>query len=191
MKKALTHIRAPRPARAPFVRPITLPARLGGGLALLALLALLGGLGLFASRPAHTAGGPIPVTVSNTVQNRDLDNPALQPFQFTLAPSSNSSNSATDSYTVPAGKRVVLEYYSAQLTQYPLGGYGYMYLITTGGGNAAYYKAVPAVASTVPLNQLTRIYADPGTTIQASVTQSSGSSCGGVVILSGYLVNVP
>ena len=28
--------------------------------------ALLGAIGLFASRPAHTAGGPIPVSVANT-----------------------------------------------------------------------------------------------------------------------------
>ena len=154
-------------------------------------LALLGGIGLMSSRPARTAGGPIPVSVSNTIQNHDVDNPARQPFQFTLAPSSNVSNTATDSYTVPAGKRVVLEYYSAQLTEYPVGGYGYMYLITTGGGRTAYYKAVPVVASATPMNQVTRIYADPGTTIQASVTSSSGSSCGGNMILSGYFVDLP
>ena len=107
---------------------------------------MLAAVGLFASRPAHTAGGPIPVTVSNTVQNHDIDNPALQPFQVTLAPS--GANPSTDSYTVPAGKRFVIEYYSAQLTQYPAGGYGYLYLITTAGGSTAYYKAVPPVGKT-------------------------------------------
>ena len=29
-------------------------------------LALFGAIGLLASRPAHTAGGPIPVSVANT-----------------------------------------------------------------------------------------------------------------------------
>jgi hypothetical protein len=111
--------------------------------------------------------------------------------QIELSPSSATSNSAQASYVVPAGKRLVIEYYSAQLTQYPSGGYGYLYLITTVGGNQAYYKAVPPVGSTVPVNQLTRIYADPGTQVLASVGQSSGTSCGGDIILSGHLVNVP
>ena len=48
--------------------------------AAVSLLALLAAVGLFASRPAHTAGGPVPVTVSNTVQNRDTEGPARQPF---------------------------------------------------------------------------------------------------------------
>ena len=182
MKKALTNPSTPRPARLRF----TLPLRIAGGLTLLGLVA---GLGLFASRPAHTAGGPIPVSVANTpLATSDVDNPEQQPFQYQLSPNSTTSNSATDSYTVPAGKRVVIEYYSAQLTQYPSGGYGYVYLITTANGQNVYYKIIPPVASTVPVNQLTRIYADPGTQITGYVIQSSGTSCGASVILSGHYV---
>jgi hypothetical protein len=135
------------------------------------------------------------VTVTNPatkpVPERDIDNPARQPFQYTLSPSSGTSSSATASYKVPAGKHLVIEYYSAQLTQYPSGGYAYMYLTTTAHGNTAYYKVIPPSASTAPLNQLTRIYADPGSTVAAQVVQSSGSSSGGSLILSGYFVNAP
>ncbi len=153
--------------------------------------ALLAGIGLVASRPAHTAGGPVPVTVANSpLATADLDDPDQQPFQITLSPSNSTFNSAIDLYTVPAGKRVVIDYYSTQLTQYPAGGYGYMYLITTAGGNEAFYRAISPIASTATFNQVTHIYADPGTTIQASVGQSSGTSCGGNIILSGHMVNV-
>ena len=154
-------------------------------------LALLAAIGLFASRPAHTAGGPVPVTVANSsLATADLDDPDQQPFQVTLSPHSSTTNQATDTYTVPAGKRAVIDYYSAQLTEYPLGGYGYEYLITTAQGNTAYYKAVPPIASASPLNQMTRIYADPGTTIEAIVISSSGTTCGGNIIISGHYVNV-
>lgn len=162
------------------------------------LLAAIGGvcvlttLVLFTSRSGHTAGGAVAVQVTNTpLPTINTDNPARQPFQYTLTPGSATSSSATDSYSVPAGKRLVIEYISAQLTQYPASGYGYLYLITTAGGNQAYYKVVPPISSTVPQNQSLRIYADPGTSVQASVTQSSGTSCGGNLILSGYLVNLP
>jgi hypothetical protein len=50
---------------------------------------------------------------------------------------------------------------------------------------------VPPVASTQPYNQLTRIYADAWSTVTVMVTQNSGTSAGGSIILSGYYVNVP
>jgi hypothetical protein len=125
------------------------------------------------------------------VPGRDVDNPAQQPFQWTLSPYSGTSNTGTDSFVVPAGKRLVIEYYSAQLTQYPSGGYGYIYLETSAAGQTVYYKVVPPVASTQPYNQLTRIYADAWSTVTVMVTQNSGTSAGGSIILSGYYVNVP
>jgi hypothetical protein len=166
-----------------------------------AKVSLLGlGLALFLPFQHASAGGSqsqaasTGVIVTNTfnkpVPERDFDNPARQPFQYTLSPSSGSSSSASDTYQVPAGKRLVIEYYSAQLTQYPSGGYAYMYLTTTVNGQLAYYKVIPPQATTVPTNQMTRIYADPGSTVAALVTQSSGTSCGGTLILSGYFVNV-
>ena len=156
------------------------------------LAALVASVGLFAaSRPARTAGGPRPGTTSTTpLPMTDLGSPDQQPFQMTLSPRSTTSRTATESYRVPTSKRLVIDYYSAQLTQYPAGGYASLYLITTVGGSTAYYKVVPPEGSTVPNSQVTHIYADPGTLISAEVVQSSGTSCGGNEILSGHYVTV-
>ena len=61
MQKVIVRPAAPRPVGA-FN---SLRIRMVSGIALLGLLA---GLGIFASRPAHTAGGPVPVSVTNTPQ---------------------------------------------------------------------------------------------------------------------------
>ena len=107
MKKALVRTAKPRFG----FRPLSLRARLGGSFVMLALVA---GVGFAGSRPAHTAGGPIPVSVGNVVQNSDVDNSDQQPFQITLQPDSGTSRVSDDSYVVPAGKRLVIEYYSAK-----------------------------------------------------------------------------
>ena len=115
------------------LRPLA--PRLFAGIGLLALLAAFG---LFASRPAHTAGGPVPVTVANTVMNRDLDNSARQPFQTTLQPFSITGYTASDSFTVPAHKRLVIEFVSSDINVIPSGG-GYSFLETTVGGYTNVY----------------------------------------------------
>jgi hypothetical protein len=158
-------------------------------------IVLAGAIVLITSRPASSTTGYSYVQVTNgttdPVPVKDLNSPAQQPIQFTLSPYSGVSNEAQASYTVPAGKRLVIEYYSAQLTQYPSGGYAYMYLDNTAGGNASSWKVIPPASTTVPVNQQTRMYADSGTAVVADVTQSSGTSCGGNLIVSGYLVNYP
>jgi hypothetical protein len=179
MKKALATQSTPTPPQ-----PSKTPAwigRLSGGLV---LVALVGTLGMVTARSGHsTTGGPVPIT--------DVDNAAKQPFAWTFSPYSSTSTDATAYYTVPAGKELVIEYYSAQLTQYPSGGYGYMYMDVTSGGNSSNLKVIPPASDTIPRNQLTRLYADPGSTVYVEVDQSSGSSAGGNLILSGYFVNVP
>jgi hypothetical protein len=160
-----------------------------------AFVVLAGAIVLITSRPASSTTGFSLVQVTNGIGNpvsvKDLNTPAQQPITFTLSPGSGVSSDAQDSYTVPAGKRLVIEYYSAQLTQYPSGGYAYMYLDNTAGGNTSYWKVIPPSSTTVPFNQQTRMYADTGTSVIAEVTQSSGTSCGGNLIVSGYLVNYP
>jgi hypothetical protein len=138
---------------------------------------------------AAPATKPIPAA-QPAAAPRSLEEPQAQPIQLTLSPSSNSSHQATATYTVPQGKRLVIEYYSAQLTQFPIGGSGWVSLSTTVGGRSGTYKVVPPIGSTVPYNQLTRIYADPGTFVRVAVVQSSGGSCGASVVLSGQLLNV-
>ncbi len=142
-----------------------------------------------ANAPTAAAASAAPVPATPPAGARAQEEPSTQPIQLTLSPSSNSSHQATATYTVPAGKRLVIEYYSAQLTQFPVGGSGCVSLSTTVGGRTGTYKVVPPIASTVPYNQLTRIYADPGTFVRAAVVQSSGGSCGASIVLSGHLVN--
>ncbi len=145
--------------------------------------------GVLATRGDVTAAGQLPASPPNGA--RLVEDPPAQPVQLTLSPSSNSSYQATSTYTVPAGKRLVIEYYSAQLTQFPVGGSAWVSLSTTVGGRTGTYKVVPPVGSTVPYNQLTRIYADPGTFVRVAVVQSSGGSCGASVVLSGHLLSTP
>ena len=85
-------------------------------------LTLLAGIGLFASRPAHTAGGPVAVSVANTplaVLNRDTDNPARHAVGDTLNLGSESLGKVLvgSLYTVPANKRLVIEHLSATANQ--------------------------------------------------------------------------
>jgi hypothetical protein len=128
---------------------------------------------------------------SNPVATTDVNNPVLQPFQTNLFPHSSTSNEATDSFAVPSGKRLVIEYYSAQ-AQDLSGGASGMTLLTTAGGNSVAYIIYVNANTTNAVNQTTRIYADPGTIVQAfAFNAGSGHTCGATINISGYLVNVP
>ena len=72
-------------------------------------LALLGAGGLAVSRPARSAGGPVPVTVANTVPTVDTESPAQQPHQEKITLVFNGSSTAYNFDSVPAGKRLVIE----------------------------------------------------------------------------------
>jgi hypothetical protein len=65
-----------------------------------------------------------------------------------------------------------------------------MTLSTLSNGNAASYIVYVNKNDTNALNQTTRIYADPGSFVQAFAF-NNGTSCGGSITLSGYLVNFP
>jgi hypothetical protein len=56
------------------------------------------------------AVGSTPVTVVNPtnapVPTTDANEPALPPFQATLFPHSSTTSQATDTFTVPAGRRL-------------------------------------------------------------------------------------
>ena len=120
---------------------------------------------------------------------RNVDEGALQPIQFNLLPHSSIGNSNAVYFQVPAGKRLVIEYYSAQ-AQDLSGGAAAMTLSTTSNGNSASYIVYVNKNDTNAVNQTTRIYADPGSFVQAFAF-NSGTTCGGSITLSGYLVNFP
>ena len=120
---------------------------------------------------------------------RNVDEGALQPVQFNLLPHSSSSNTNAVYYQVPAGQRLVIEYYSAQ-AQDLSGGAAAMTLGTTSNGSFASYIIYVNKNDTNAINQMTKIYADPGSVVQAFAF-NSGSTCGGLITVSGYLVNIP
>jgi hypothetical protein len=122
---------------------------------------------------------------------RNVDEGALQPIQFNLFPHSSSSGQNAVYFNVPAGKRLVIEYYSAQ-AQDLSGGASGMTIGTTANGNFVSYIVYVNKADTNAVNQTTRIYADPGTVVQAFAFNGGGAtSCGATINISGYLVNFP
>jgi hypothetical protein len=163
-------------------------------LAGLGTAALVAGVGLFASsRPAHTAGGPIAVNVANLplpTLPADLVAPT-QPFQMDLQPLSSTSSRASQNFTVPAHKRLVIEFVSAEVNEYPSGSGAYTYLETTAGGQDVTYYLANTYESSARKTQVVRIYADPGTTVTVGANSYGGNGVGTDTEISGYYVNVP
>ena len=119
-------------------------------LAGLGTLTLLTGIGLLASRPAHTAGGPISVSVANaSLATTPTDNPAKKGVQFSvnLVIGANYTQAAQFLYPVPTGRRLVIDSVTAAANG--LGDkYHYsLYYDGTGGfGNGqgyGYFNVVP------------------------------------------------
>ena len=169
----------------------TLTPRLFAGIGTLTLLA---GIGLLASRPAQTAGGPIAVTVANTplaTKATDMTAPT-QPFQY-LFQTADTGPRTSQSIVVPAHKRLVIEYVSSSLNEFPVGVGGTAYLETTAGGQDVTYYITDSVEDFIKKNQSLRIYADPGTTVIVGAYSNNFASgpIGTDTELSGYYVDVP
>lgn len=169
----------------------TFSSRLLAGVGTVALVAAVG---LFASsRPARTAGGPIPVAVANVpLPTHPTDEAApTQPFQMLLQPVSDTASSVSQNFTVPAHKRLVIEFVSAEVNQYPVGGGGSSYLETTAGGSTVVYSLANTTETPFRRTQVVRLYADPGTTVTVGANGYGGHGIGTDTELSGYYVDVP
>ena len=154
--------------------------------------ALVAAVGFFASsRPAHTAGGPIPVTVANIVQNRDADNFDKQPFVKQMTLTTLGGDSATASFTVPAGKRLVVETVTAYRSAVAQPNARVQIFLRATVGGASGLFALPLLAgdtrvSTEPL----RFRADPQTTVLVIASLNTPvSSEEDDVTISGYYVD--
>jgi hypothetical protein len=153
--------------------------------------------GLFFALFVFAPGASLTVgnTATNPVPVRDRDNPARQPFQERL----DSSNPNDTSFQVPLGKRLVIEYVSAA-SQMPAGQklllvklqtdvnvnqtpIGILHFFTpTLTGRDAIGRDIFVVS------QLTRLYAEPGSTVTLEVTATAGAPV--VVSVVGHLVDV-
>lgn len=139
----------------------------------------------------NLGSSPLPVTGTVNVGNlgdsplpvRDVDNPAWQPVRF------------SSSFTVPAGKRLVIEYVSAAYSTelgcgaLEVGLFSGLFLLQT------FFPSVVGVDVTGNhlrgLSQETRVYVNAGSTVRF---ESHGSNCTHDVNnrnVTGYLVDVP
>lgn len=191
MKKALAHTSVSQTAREPF----TLRIRVASGLALLGLMAAVG---LFASRPAHTAGGPVPVTVANTpLPTTAADNPAVQPFQQEISyyfdVGSRTAVLDSEGIIVPAGKRLVIQTVSEYSTSRASTGMKTFIHVKSRGVNGQYSlpplqnigQPYPGAVQTITL------YADPASTVSFEVLRANPTDVEYAVFeVCGYYVNI-
>lgn len=160
----------------------------------------------------NTAANPVPVvnvdknvTVANTAANpaliRNVDEGSRQPFhrQFSVAlPAGEAGGEVT--FTVPAGKRLVIEYASMRGSLLP-GQTVFVNIVTTVAAQDAFHTVVVAdqglygAIHLVGAAQTTRIYADPGTVVRVQFVRDPSAGAPGhaafSMTLSGYRVDVP
>jgi hypothetical protein len=129
---------------------------------------------------------------------QDVDNPARAPFQVQLGnPIAAGANAPNGSFSVPAGRRLVIEHVSA-LVVVPAGQrVMYTNINTFSGGGLVFHhlKAQSAGVSTATpgegyiTSESLRLYADPGTSVLVAVNRSDSAGTGFMsVSVSGYLV---
>jgi hypothetical protein len=158
---------------------------------------------------------PLPVTGTVSVSNlgdaplpvRDVDNPARQPIQANIIEVPPQIPNPV-LFTVPAGKRLVIEYVSADIqaaNSQCVTAPRYSLRTTTGGVALNHFfhseltgtlgAAANEATRAYGLSQQTRIYADPNTQVTLDILTDAFPSCGFMVNdgihVSGYLVDVP
>ncbi len=174
---------------------------IGRGLLVLGLATVLFGSG--AEADPQRRQGPRDVLVVNetdqAVPVRDVGREMREPFhhQFSLD-WSDGNDFSTASYSVPSGKRLVVEYASLSAYLPPSGQTMFVRILTTVGGADAFHTlALQKREDYGVLKQfegahLVRLYADPATTVRVSAGRlpaADPANC--TVTLSGYLVDVP
>ena len=129
---------------------------------------------------------------ANPVWVRDVDNPARQPFQITLrftVPPGSRVGSA--SFNTPVGKRIVIEYVSADLANLPDDYQMFGSVVETYLNGQQTAHLIPAVRPVT--GQLVRVYGDPdtGVTVAAYLRLPIASGVSFQYSLSGYFVDTP
>ncbi len=141
-----------------------------------------------------------PVPVSGTVTS--ADNPALQPVSLSIGVAISSTNVGFNYfegpvfYTVPEGKRLVIEYLDAIVYAFPSSNSGQAAVVLSGHPLGITSESIRCTLSQVcwHLNSPTRIYLSAGESLRAAllldVTQAGTLSFvrGSV---NGHLVDVP
>ena len=163
------------------MRPSLCPVRVGTVVSSLLLL-------------AGAAHGAPPIA-----EFRDADHPARHAFQITLCTAGwppGCIGGSGPSYTVPANKRLVIEYASA-ICLAPLDhSLTSITLLTVAGGTVVSHHLVPVQVATTATSkhytaaQQMRLYADPGATVNGSAAGTPTGSVGCLLPISGTLVDL-
>lgn len=141
----------------------------------------------------------VKIDSSSPVPVRDADNPARQPFQTELDFfEADGSYGATQSFTVPANKRLVIEYVSAD-SGVPVGELTRIGISTEINGQ---YQGHHVVANRLGAvgngddefvaGQPMTVYADPGTDVFVGFSRNNAvgfANC--FVTISGHFVDIP
>ncbi len=134
-------------------------------------------------------------TAASPVLARNQDNSARQPFQQVLM-SDPQFPTAPQSFVVPAGKCLVVEYVSGYVTM-PSGGIVSDLALLTSVGSVTAAHRLPVALMTTGVNdrfitcQLLCAYASPGTTVAFGVGGSGAGPISTILTISGHLVDVP
>lgn len=132
----------------------------------------------------NSASSPVPV--------RDVENPAREPFSASLNCSNTISNGCAGSVSVPAGKRMVVEFVSGRVSV-GSGNELTSVLIVTGGKEhfllAHKSPATPTSGTRFDVSQPLRLYSDPGGDVSLHVEISGIGASTLIGRISGYLVD--
>jgi hypothetical protein len=172
--------------------------------------ALVAAVGLFASsRPAHTAGGPIPVSIANVpLPTTPTDEAApRQPFVastlYTISDGNNYGGIDTaDGYkdiTVPVGKRLVVQTvslfrYNSDFSPPSSGNVRAFIFLDSGGGTGFFALPISSDDGTEypGVTQAMTLYCKGGSKVSFTLHRAgtSGTEYAEFTV-SGYLVNTP
>lgn len=143
----------------------------------------------------NTTANPVPVTVQNTplpVINVQPNQP-FQAYAAVTIPAGSASATGNTLFTVPAGKRLVIESISIYLANSAASSITSFFFQTVVSGGIGYHGlTIPADGTTYPLGNLNaKFYADPGSSVYANVYRTGviTSSESAFVTVTGYYIN--
>jgi hypothetical protein len=129
------------------------------------------------------------------VLGRDVDQPARQPFQrgVQLAFAAGQGTASAE-FTVPANKRLVIEYVSARISLTEGNLHWFSVRTAAGDSTGTHFFApmpIPNLPNIYTISQQTRLYASPGSTVMIEARRTINFDAdSGSAGISGYLVAI-
>jgi hypothetical protein len=136
-------------------------------------------------------GGTVQLAAGTSVETTATDNPAFQPVTaFNGEAGTASLGLVFFVYTVPAGKRLVIEQVSFDTRFQP--GDELAEAFVTGGGQGHFLNVTHTAGNSATGTTLTRIYANPGENVSCGFVRTTFSgNWSSTCTISGHLVDVP